>query len=108
MTRIVRCVVLQISLVMLVKTASGKSVDEIIEKRIEFNGTMKINTKEYPITLKSPAIYKLEDLLISLSILLGLFFIFTIWYFLTRLIIHLVYHKMKRSKSFNDGDEESV
>ena len=69
-----------------------------------------IDTKEYHTMLRAPVSYKLEDLLMSLAILLILLWVFILWYFLTRLIIHLAYHKTKATIKtiYEEGEECSI
>ena len=71
---------------------------------------MTMDSREYPTNLRAPVSYKLEDLLMSLAILLILLWVFILWYFLTRLIIHLAYHEtMARIKTiYEEGEGCSI
>ena len=72
--------------------------------------SMTMDSREYPTNLRAPVSYKLEDLLMSLAILMILFWVFILWYFLTRLIIHLAYHKTKATIKtiYEEGEECSL
>ena len=72
--------------------------------------TMQIDYKEYHTMLRAPVKYKLEDLLMSISILLLLLLLFLMWYLTTRLIIHLAYRKSKSriQKFYEKEDQHSI
>ena len=57
--------------------------------------------------LRAPVVYKLEDLMMSLTLLVVLFFMILLWYGIARCIIYLAYHKTeKRVKYFDEIEED--
>ena len=69
-----------------------------------------MDSKEYLTNLRAPVSFKLEDLMMSLSILLILLIIFILWDFLTLLIIRLAYRKTKAriKKMYQEGEEFEI
>ena len=71
------------------------------------NITRTENAIEDLYSLRAPVVYKLEDLMMSLTLLLVLFFMILLWYGIARCIIYLAYHKKeKRVKYFDEIEED--
>ena len=71
------------------------------------NITRTENAIEDLYSLRAPVVYKLEDLMMSLTLLLILFFMILLWYGFARCIIYLAYHKKeKRVKYFDEMEED--
>ena len=58
--------------------------------------------------LRAPVVYKLEDLMMSLALLLVLFFMILLWYGIARCIIYLAYHKTEKKVKYFDEIEEDL
>ena len=58
--------------------------------------------------LRAPVVYKLEDLMMSLTLLLVLFFMILLWYGIARCIIYLAYHKKEKRVKYFDAMEEDL
>ena len=58
--------------------------------------------------LQAPVVYKLEDLMMSLTLLLVLFFMILLWYGFARCIIYLAYHKTVRRIQYLDEIQEDL
>ena len=71
------------------------------------NITRTENAIEDLYSLRAPVVYKLEDLMMSLTLLLVLFFMILVWYGFARYIIYLAYHKKeKRVQYFYEMEED--
>ena len=71
------------------------------------NITRTENAIEDLYSLRAPVVYKLEDLMMSMTLLLVLFFMILVWYGFARYIIYLAYHKKeKRVQYFDEMEEE--
>ena len=69
--------------------------------------TVEVEAKmENVFRLRNPVVYKMEDLLMSFSILLFLFIMLIIWYGVTRFIIFLAYSKTSRRVKFIDVTQD--
>ena len=89
------------------KTLNNTNV-ESEETNTTFNVSMNINSTKLYKLLKAPVVFKLEDLMMCLSLLLMLLIIFIVWYFLTRLFIHLAYRTPKKKNKDLDEIEEEL
>ena len=114
MIRSPRSFLKQTILFIIYNIVNGRNLnDTLVEIEMELDlitVPITIDSKEYLTKLRAPVTYKLEDLLMSLAILLILFMVFIIWYFLTSLIIRLAYHKPKAriETIFQEGEECSI
>ena len=72
------------------------------------NITRTENTIEDLYSLRAPVVYKLEDLMMSLTLLLVLFFMILVWYGFARCIIYLAYHKTEKRIQYLDEIEEDL
>jgi hypothetical protein len=80
-----------INIIMFLNTAVG----EIFNTTTQMikNNTIPNNSNEQIFQWRTPINYTLEDMLMSLSLLVMLIIFFIIWYLLTRLFMYLAYHK---------------
>ena len=94
----------QINILMLINTVVGEmfnTTSEMIK-----NNTIPNSSNEQVFQWRKPINYTLEDLLMSLSLLVMLIIFFIIWYLLTRLFIYLAYHKtVERIRQMDDSEE---
>ena len=112
-TTLVMCVI--------VERAAGTILDDTNKagenQEININHTMTekqlnktfsaVKIEDYLPNLTTPLPYTVEDLLMSLGLLLLLFILFCLWYSLARLCIHLVYHKThQRIKKMEEAELE--
>ena len=57
--------------------------------------------------LRAPVVYTLEDLIMSISLLLLIFLVMLMWYGFARCIIYLAYHKSRKTtKYFTDIEDD--
>ena len=96
----------QLNILMLVNTVVG----EMFNTTNQFikNKTMQNNSKEQIFQWRTPINYTLEDLLMSLSLLVMLIIFFIIWYLLTRLFIFLAYNKTVERIRYMEDSEDSI
>ena len=59
-------------------------------------------------SLQAPVVYKLEDLMMSLTLLLVLFFMILLWYGFARCIIYLAYRKTEKRIQYLDEMEKDL
>jgi hypothetical protein len=74
----------------------------------EENTTRTENAIEDLYRLQAPVVYKLEDLMMSMTLLLVLFFMILLWYGFARCIIYLAYHKTEKRIQYLDEIEEDL
>ena len=74
----------------------------------EENTTRTENAIEDLYRLQAPVVYKLEDLIMSLTLLLVLFFMILFWYGFARCMIYLAYHKTEKRIQYLDEIEEDL
>ena len=74
----------------------------------EENTTRTENAIEDLYRLQAPVVYKLEDLMMSLTLLLVLFFMILVWYGFARCMIYLAYHKTEKRIQYLDEIEEDL
>ena len=72
------------------------------------NITRTENAIEDLYSLRAPVVYKLEDLMMSLTLLLVLFFMIFVWYGFARCIIYLAYHNTEKKVKYYDEVEEDL
>jgi hypothetical protein len=72
------------------------------------NITRTENAIEDLYSLRAPVVYKLEDLMMSLTLLIILFFMILLWYGFAQFIIYLAYHKKPKSVKYYDEVEEDL
>ena len=69
--------------------------------------TLIASSNGYHFKLQSPITYTMEDLVVTLSVLLILFIMIIIWYGVARVIIYLAYHKKeKKLDNFYDIEDQ--
>ena len=90
-----------ICILMLIQNVSGKLSNGTRTESIELEEKIKHLYK-----LRAPVAYTLEDLMMSLTILLLIFGIMVVWYSFARCIIYLVYHKADKSIPYFDDNED--
>ena len=92
---------LSISILMCIQNVCGKVSNGTNTEYIEMEEKIKHLYK-----LRAPVAYTLEDLMMSLTILLLIFGMMVVWYGFARCIIYLVYHRADKSIPYFDGNEE--
>ena len=95
-----------INFLMLMSTAVGEMFNTT--KQMIKNNTMTDNYNEQIFQWRTPINYTLEDLLMSLSLLVMLIIFFIIWYLLTRLFIFLAYNKTVERIRYMEDSEDSI
>ena len=94
-----------------------QNISSIFEETIKFKKTVvetnidhvQVEEKiENVFKLRAPIVYTLEDLLMSVTLLLFIFPVMLMWYGFARCIIYLAYHKSrKRTKYFNNIEDDN-
>ena len=94
-----------------------ENISSIITKTMSLTKTgfetnteiIQVETKmENVFKLRTPVVYKLEDLVMSLTILLILLFMLIIWYGVARFIIFLAYRKTNKRMEYLDDIQEDL
>jgi flagellar biogenesis protein FliO len=82
---------------MFVQTIVNATTSAYYENEEIYNGTRTDSSFENIFKLRAPVVYKLEDMMMSLTLLLILSIVIFILYGFTRCFIYLAYHRSKKS-----------
>ena len=81
---------------MFVQTIVNDKPAENIENEETYNKTEKENSLENLFKLRAPVVYKLEDMMMSLTLLLIISLVILILYGFSRFFIYLAYYKTQK------------
>merc|ERR1712098_760596 len=93
-----------VCLLMILSITNSKMVNHSnvnTEERI-----FEVNSNGHRFKLQAPTSYSIEDLLMTLAVLLILLIMILIWYSLARAVIYLAYHTEDRRIAFQKNYEE--